>query len=83
MTNRAEGGEQNTTPSKSVFGDRDVSNIQGSIRVLETEVENLKQNKADKTEVSDMKSEWRGNLIAIIVPLLAALVTGVILAIIN
>ena len=61
------------SPPMSVFGDRDVSDIQGSVRVLNTRVDNLENNKADKTDVLNLKSEWRGQLLTIIVPLLAAL----------
>ena len=83
MAGRDGEGEQNTVPSGPVFGDRDVSDIQGSIRVLNTKVENLTANKADKIEVAELKSEWKSMLLSIITPLLAALATGVILAVIN
>lgn len=71
MTNNSETGA-NTTPAASVFGDRDVSDIQGSIRVLNTEVEHLKQNKADSKELEKLRGDWFKTALFILVPLLAS-----------
>ncbi len=70
----ADSSEQgaNTIPSQSVFGDRDVSDIQGSIRVIENSIANLKENKADNKELEKLRGDWFRIALFCLVPILAA-----------
>ena len=80
---------ERTTHDKAVV-DKDVSDLQSSTSALRSDLDNLKERLEEKVadlkehgalkrDLEKMKSEWRGNLLVIVVPLLASLVTAVVL----
>lgn len=64
---------------RGVFGDRDVSDIQVSVGVLETKVDNLEKNKSDKSDLEKLKSEWYRYAASLVLPLATAVVSAIII----